>query len=130
MRMHRLINVYLACAIFTVQGTGLHVHGHQHAGQHESGEAENIHLALATDHSGDQGRHHDQDVELSAPGNGIIKKAGADKDLLGSVLLRYSLPVFFVRSCQTLSTTCQSIQNQSSPFIRPPLRAPPVIHSV
>jgi hypothetical protein len=128
MRKSRLANIFLTCSIFFLQASGLHVHAHQHAGPHGLPEPAAVHLALATDHTGDQSKHHDRDAEISLPDNLIVKKAGVDKDLTGPLPAGNALPSQSERSRLSLAYAPASHPENPPPFTRPLLRAPPANH--
>lgn len=130
MRKRRLTKLLLALTVFAVQATGLHLHAHQSSDAGSSPHAEGVHLALATDHAGDQGSQHDRDTELSPPDNGIVKKAGADRDLVGLPALRNATPELLRHSDYLTAATCTGPGGSERAFSRPFLRAPPVVHSV
>ena len=130
MRKHRLITGYLACAVFVIQITGLHLHVHDHTAQHQASEPQTIHLAVASDHGGDSGIAHDQDEDTIVSGPGIIKKAGTDKHLLGALPCSSAPPVLLAQAGQPTAVTGASFALQTRPHARPLLRAPPTHHSV
>jgi hypothetical protein len=130
MRKRRLTYLLLALTVFAVQATGLHLHAHQSSGASASPHAKGVHLALTTDHAGDQGKHHDGDTELSPTDNGIIKKAGPDKDLVGLPFLRKAAPVLPAHRGNQIPAARTAIVGGEQAYTRPFLRAPPVPHPV
>jgi hypothetical protein len=129
-QLHRMIKIHLALAIIVVQGLGLHMHSHQHVAPHDSPEPAKVHVALAADHTVEQGEGHDLDADISAPGNDAIKKTGTDKDLLGLVPVGSFSQIGFIFARQLLPNEELLLQYQPSPYTRPFLRAPPANHSV
>ena len=106
------------------------MHAHDHTGPHDSSEPERVHLAVTTDHSGDQGKHHDQDVEVSVSEIGILKKSGVDEDFLGLIHPEFAPLIHCSQSGQPLAILRTVTPYKPLPFRQPLLRAPPANHSV
>ena len=127
---NRLTTLLLAFTVFAVQTSGVHVHAHKSSGAAEISKSNFVHLALATDHNGDQGKHHDRDTELSPPDNGILKKAGSDQDLVALPTLRHAPHAPLHLGDKLISAAGNFPELQTPDFTHPLLRAPPAFHSV
>jgi len=126
----RIIKLLLALTVFTVQTSGLHVHSHKSTNAAHPPAATLVHLALVTDHTSDQNKHHDQDTELSVPENGLLKKTGGDKDLVALPTLRHASPAPLHLGNNLIAAACLFPELLTPAFTRPPLRAPPAFHLV
>lgn len=121
----RLTSLLMACTIFAVQTSGVHVHALQSSDATHAHEATVVHLAQATDHAGDRSKHHDRGTEVSLPDQGILKKDGVDNDLVGLPAVRHAAPTPLLLRSHLTAAARNFPDRRAHAHTRPHLRAPP-----